>query len=50
MKKLSVLMSRLGKCGRCERACPNNAVKITLHNKNAVADVIKRIQQYASVN
>ncbi len=38
------------KCGRCETTCPNNAVRIILHNKNAVEDVIKRIQQYTSFN
>lgn len=37
------------KCGRCERACPNNAVKIQLHNLSAVEDVTKRIKKYTSV-
>jgi ferredoxin len=47
-EKANVLERCVG-CGRCETACPNEAISITIEDSSGVDELIKQLEAHVDV-
>ncbi len=43
------VLERCVGCGRCETACPNNAISVTISDSSGVDDLIKQLEAHVDV-
>jgi ferredoxin len=49
MDEKAHVLERCVGCGRCETACPNNAISITISDSSEVDELIKQIEAHVDV-